>query len=85
MSEDEYLRVDVFVGDEAEYECRSAKIVTTRLEHSCLVFGPGHPIPAGSRARLEKGLVGRSFWGRYYACLPCLDRWQRIADGEEDE
>lgn len=72
----EYLNVDLFQGDESELTCRTVKLVTTRKEHACHAYADGAPciIPAGARARHERARVDGSFWGSYYACLPCLAR-----------
>lgn len=88
-SDAQYLAVDLFQGDEADLTCRTVKLVTTRKEHAChafVAFTDGiNPcvIRIGARARHERARVDGSFWGSYYACLPCLDR--TIAGDFEDE
>ena len=87
MTDAEYLEIDLFEGDEGEMAMRSARLLTTRKPHLCSVWSSQHENPSGTKARLETALVDGSFWGRYYACLPCLDRWAKeiYGDGEGEE
>mgnify|MGYP003346889291 CR=1 FL=1 len=39
----------------------------------------------GERARYEKALIDGSFWGRYYVCLPCMDKWLAEVLGDTEE
>jgi hypothetical protein len=72
-----YLAVDLFQGDESELACRTVKMVTTRKDHQCSEqdHREAHIIPAGQRARHERALVDGDFWGSYYTCTACLDRF----------
>lgn len=72
----EYLNVDLFQGNDSELTCRSVKLVVTRKAHACHAFADSAPcaIAPGSRARHERARIDGSFWGSYYACLPCLKR-----------
>lgn len=73
--ESEYLGWDAWGGAKdgsGADSAHSAKMVTTRTAHECLVGDP-HPISVGSRARREKAIVDGE-WCSWYACLPCIER-----------
>lgn len=86
-TDEQRLAYDPFFGDEAELACRTVRMVTTRKEQHC--FGNGettqHTIPPGTRARYEKAFVDRSFWGRYYTCADCMDRFLDEINGTEED
>jgi hypothetical protein len=75
-SEQDYLALDLFVGEDAELKCRTVKLVKTRKQHPCFFGqnGDGHGIAPGEYARHEKALVDSDYWGSYYLCIPCLNR-----------
>lgn len=77
--EQAYIAYDPFEGgDEAELTVRSVKVVKTRKPQSCMrPEGSTHIIPPGTIARYEKALVDGDYWGRYYTCAECMDRWLR--------
>lgn len=88
-TDEDYIRFNPFEGDEAQIECRAVRLVRVRKAQSCFfgaepVHGDQHKIQPGERARYEKALIDGSFWGRYYICLPCMDKWLTEAFGEED-
>lgn len=79
-TDDQYKRFDQFEGDrDVNVKCRTVAIVKVRKEHVCSEsLAPGHEphtIKVGERARYESALVDGDYWGRYYICLPCIDRW----------
>ena len=86
---DEYLRWNLFEGDEAEIQCRSVRLVKVRKEHVCYssqAYGEEqHTINKGEMARFEKALIDRSFWGQYYVCIACMDRFIDELNGEDNE
>ena len=85
-TEQDYLGLDLFSGDDAEITCRTLKIVKARKVHPCFFgggSGDGHTIAPGETARHEKALVDGAYWGSYYVCIPCMDR--EIADLRGDE
>lgn len=87
-SPDEYLSLNLFDGDESDVQCRSIRLLKVRKEHTCFLSmdqTEQHMISKGETARLEKGLIDRSFWGSYYCCVPCMDRFIDELYGEEDE
>lgn len=73
---EDYLELNLFVGEEADITCRTVKLVRTRKRHACFFGqnGDGHSIAVGAYARHEKALVDGDYWGSYYICIPCLDR-----------
>lgn len=75
-SEQDYLGLDLFVGEDADIKCRTVKLVKVRKPHACFFGsnGDGHRIEPGHIARHEKALVDGDYWGSYYLCIPCLDR-----------
>lgn len=76
----EYIRWNPFDGDrDVVFKMRTVAIVTVRKEHPCFEGvnpdGPGpHTIKPGERARHETALVD-GHWGKWYCCLPCMDKW----------
>ncbi len=89
-SDADYIRFDPFEGDEAEIKCRSVRLVKVRKPQSCFfgmepLHGDQHVIRPGERARYEKALIDGSFWGRYYVCLPCMDKWLADVLGDIEE
>lgn len=87
-TDEDYIHFNPFEGDEAKIECRSVSLVRVRKPQSCFfglepLRGDKHVIQPGERARYEKALIDGSFWGRYYVCLPCMDRW--LGDTEESD
>lgn len=72
-----YINYDPFEGDrDVEISLRSVKIVTTRKQQQCMRPEGGiHAIEPGTKARYEKALVDGDYWGRYYTCVECMDRW----------
>ena len=77
-TEADYLRWDPFEGDRDEnVTLRTVKMVTTRKPQKCMdpEAGSLHPIPPGTRARYEQALVDGDYWGRYYVCVACMDKW----------
>jgi hypothetical protein len=72
-----YTNYDPFEGDrDAGVTLRTVKLVTTRKPQTCMKpEGSVHTIPAGTKARYEQALVDGSYWGRYYTCTECMDRW----------
>lgn len=87
--QDEYLRWDPFEGDESDLQCRTVRIVKVRKDHICYTSqAPGedqHVIHKGELARFERALIDRSFWGRYYTCIKCMDKFLTELFGEDDE
>lgn len=89
-SDDDYIRFNPFDGDrDGDVKCRSVRLIKVRKPQSCFfgmlpTYGDQHMIQPGERARYEKALIDRSFWGRYYVCLPCMDKWLTEAFAEED-
>lgn len=84
-SDQQYIQLDPFDGDESDVRCREVRIVKTRKEQQCVTVGlvERHPIPAGSRARFESAIV-EGEWSRSYLCLPCMDAWlKRIGEDPE--
>jgi hypothetical protein len=74
----DYLRYDPFEGDrDVNVKCRTVKMVTTRRPQDCMDPEDGklHPIEPGTRARFEKALIDGDFWGKYYVCVACMDKW----------
>lgn len=76
-TEEDYLSLDPFQGDEAELSCRTVKMKKARKKHKCysLTGNQDHFIEKGETYRYEKALVDRSFFGEYRMCLKCLDKW----------
>ena len=78
-SEDDYLRFDPFDGDrDVDIRMRTVKLVRVRKPHRChLGIGEdnAHDIAIGELARNERAFVDGSFWGSYYVCIPCMDRF----------
>lgn len=75
--DEEYLRFDPFEGDrDTDVRLRKVRLVTTRKTQKCCDPNSGtvHDIPPGTRCRFESALVD-GMWGRYYTCVPCLDKW----------
>lgn len=73
-----YLKYDPFV-DECEILYHKARIVKTRTEHECMLAHlfydvTPHNIPSGQLARLDTAMV-EGEWGRYYSCIPCIEKW----------
>ena len=83
----DYLEHDPFCGDEGDLTCRNAAIRTARKEYAC--FGgageDGHTIKPGDRYRHETARVDGDFWGTYRICLPCIDKWIREIEGDNDD
>ena len=78
-SEDDYLQFDPFDGDrDVGIRMRTVKLVRVRKPHQCQM-GIGkvsaHDIAIGELARYERALVDGDFWGSYYVCIPCMDRF----------
>ncbi|WP_322105878.1 hypothetical protein [Paraburkholderia sp. J41] len=88
-SDQDYVQFDPFQGDEADIRLRRVRLVRVRKPHQChvgpMLYGESHEIQPGERARYEKALIDHSFWGRYYACLPCLDKWLSDIYGDTNE
>ena len=84
-SDERYIAVDLFQGEEATLTCRTVEMKTARKPHVC--FGAegkaDHQIQPGERYRFEKARVDGDFWGQYHMCVPCLDK--HIAEYEGDE
>ena len=85
-----YLKYDPFV-DRCEILYHKVKIVKTRTEHECMLAnlfldGPPHNIPPGQMARIDEAMV-EGEWGRYYSCIPCLEKWleEQLCEFLEDE
>lgn len=78
MTDADYLRFDPFDSDrDVDIRCRTTKLVTVRKAQKCHGLDRethGHEIAPGNRARYETAVVDGE-WGRYYVCLPCMDRW----------
>lgn len=79
-TEHQILDYDPFFGDEGELSLHTKKLVKVRKQHSCF-FGlgsyankPNHKIEIGDPARFEKALVDGDYFGRYYMCIPCLEK-----------
>ena len=74
----DYIRYNPFDGErDVQIRCRTVKIVTVRKPRPCQVVNgesDGHEIKVGQRARYETAIVDGE-WGRYYVCLPCMDKW----------
>jgi hypothetical protein len=79
-SEQDYVDFNPFFGEEADISCRTVKLVMVHKPHACFfgMNGDGHRISQGDYARYETALVDGSYWGRYYLCIPCMNR--EIAD-----
>jgi len=71
-----YIGHDPFFGEEADITCRTVKLVKVRKPHNCLwgENGDKHKVQPGEYARYEKALVDGDYWGRYYICIPCMDK-----------
>ncbi len=78
-SDDDYLRFDPFEGDrDVDIRMRTVKLVRVRKSHRCqLSIGTdkAHDIAIGELARHERAFVDGDFWGGYYVCIPCMDRF----------
>ena len=80
FSTDIYLNNDPFCGPDrdAEIRCHTAKIVTVRKSHPCmladLIGNKVHDINSGEKARNDRAIVDGE-WGSYYCCIPCMDKW----------
>jgi hypothetical protein len=73
MNERDYLAYDPFDGDrDVDIRCRTVKLVRARKEYQCYC---GAAIKRGELYRYEVALIDREFWGKYRACLPCIDKW----------
>lgn len=79
-TEQQYLDIDMFEGDEGTLALHTKKLVKVRKQHECW-FGlndysetPNHLINIGDTAVSEKALVDGDFWGKYYMCLSCLNK-----------
>jgi hypothetical protein len=87
MTDAEYLDAPylIFEDRDTDIQCRSIKLVITRKPHDCMVPGPecGHSIPAGTKVVCDSALVDGEF-GRYYCCLPCIEREVRALEDEDD-
>lgn len=84
---EEYLRYDPFEGDrDVDVRCRTVRLVKTRKPQRCLdPFSHNHhEIPPGTTARYEKALIDGSFWGRYYVCVECMEKWLKFVEGGTD-
>jgi hypothetical protein len=86
---EEYLSIDMFEGDESRLALHTKKLVKVRKSHRCW-FGlnkyhteSNHLIAIGDTAVFEKALVDGDFWGKYYMCLPCLDK--ELENGEDSD
>lgn len=82
--EREYLRYDPFEGDrDVDIRCRTVKLVKTRKPQKCMdpYSHTMHEIPVGTVARYEQALVDGDFWGRYYVCVECMDKWLDLTYG----
>lgn len=84
-TEDQYIGFMPFFGEDSELSCQTIKILKTRKPHACVGSNPEHTIPTGSMARYEKALVDGDFFGRYYMCIPCLDKEMSGEDAEFDD
>lgn len=74
FEKEDYVNFDPFWSDESERTCVTVKIVKCRKEHTCAGIYTDHKILPGEYARYEKALVDGDFWGRYYICIPCLEK-----------
>jgi hypothetical protein len=85
--EEDYVNHNPFFGEEGDMACRNAKLVKVRKEHGCLFGenGDRHKIQPGERARYETALVDGSYWGRYYICIPCMDKIFADLFGDETD
>jgi hypothetical protein len=45
-----------------------------KLEIAPYSVSPEHEIEIGDAARFEKALVDGDYFGRYYMCIPCLEK-----------
>jgi hypothetical protein len=79
QSEQVYVLYDPFEGDKDPgiVELSTVHMVTTRKPQKCMdpMSGKLHDIPVGTRARYQQALIDKSFWGRYYVCVACMDKW----------
>lgn len=82
LMDDQYIRVDPFDGGDRDVDirCRQVRMVKTRKIHQCIGIDENqrHDIPVGSIVRYESALIDGDYWGRYYICKDCLDRWLEI-------
>lgn len=85
-TDQDYLNFYPFEGDKEppHIECRSVKIVTTKVLHWCAVgilLEPqnDHEISPGTRAVVERAKVDGKFGSCYY-CLDCLERLMQFYD-----
>lgn len=74
FTDDDYVAVDPFAGDESDVRCRSVRIRRARARHTCygLAGDMDHTIEPGQRYRHERALVDGT-WGEFRMCFPCLD------------
>ncbi|NIF81597.1 hypothetical protein F3J20_30220 [Paraburkholderia sp. Cy-641] len=89
-SDAEYIACDPFDGErDVNIKLRTVKIVRVRKPQPCFGgadprHGDQHVIQPGERARYERALIDSDYWGRYYHCLTCLDKWIAEINGEEE-
>lgn len=86
----EYISCDPFDGErDCDIKLRTVKIVRVRKQRPCFGgaephYGDQHVIQPGERARFETALIDGDYWGRYYHCLKCLDKWLGELGGDEE-
>lgn len=73
-SEQEYINLNLFEGDESEIKLKTVKLVKVRKPQSCFLSRHMHTIEVGQLARFEKALVDSDYWGSYYCCISCCDK-----------
>jgi hypothetical protein len=89
-TDQEYIDCDPFAGErDVDIKLRTVKIVRVLTDRPCFGgadprYGDKHVIRAGERARYEKALIDSDYWGHYYHCLPCLDKWLAEINGEDE-
>jgi hypothetical protein len=75
MTDQEMLSYNFFADDK---DCdgirnHTTRVVVTRKEHTCFYSPDTHPIPPGTRARLDEAVVDGE-WKRFYSCEPCHEK-----------
>ncbi len=81
-TDQEYIKADIFSGDEADLKCRTILLRTARKEHLCYTLNgsQNHTIKPGERYRYERALVDGDFWGEYRMCLQCMDKFLQMEE-----
>ena len=74
-SDNVYLAINMFEGDEGELRLHTAKIVVAAKQHECtFTRDDTHRISIGERHRVDKALVDGDFFSTYRSCETCMNR-----------